>query len=529
MQQIIQLQPDDDIATIRTRFEATDLSYVVLVVPRNCPALETVRGLQLLRRAAEDAGVEVGLVVHEGKVRDRASEFGFPVFTSIGAARHGGWRMQPVTKSQTLAPESLTRGSGTWRPFFFSRDGSAATPRKVAPLRPAGSAGGSATLSLDRIREWWLAISVIIAVSFLLFIAAILVVPAANVRIVPASIVLTLSADVVIDPTVAQVNSETRSVPARRITREISGTAQLKTTTTRGLPDARSTGTVIFTTLRTEETTVPQGTVVKTSAGVPIRFTTTTTATIPAGINSRVEVPVQAIDPGPSGNVKELAINTIEGSLNIETRVINLKPMVSGNVKPVKVVTEDDKKKLEAQLVQQLKQQSASVLQQTLKLEEFIPPDSVVLDVNNKTFDHSVDDPAEVLNLRITADAYGLAVDPDDLDVLARALLQKQMQAGYQLLDNSIQTDVLPGGRYQGVALRAPIRGTGNATPKIDVNKVSSALQGKSADEAAALLSNAIKLAQPPEINISPIGWNRMPWFGFRIAVFVEPPSVTRK
>ncbi len=511
MQQIIQLQPEDDIASIRARLEAVDLSYVVLVVPRDCPALETGRGLQLLRRAAEDTGVEVGLVVQEGKIRERAVEFGFPVFTSIDAARHGGWRMQPLAKSQTLAPEQLTRGSGAWLPFFFSRDGNAAA------------------LSLDRIREWRLAIAVIIAVAFLLFGAAILLVPVANVRIVPASIALTLSTDAIIDPTITQVNAETRSVPARRITREISGTAQLKTVTTKGVPDARSTGTVIFTNLRTEETTIPPGTVVKTSAGVPIRFTTTTTATLPAGINSRVEVPVQALDPGPSGNVRELAINRIEGSLNLEANVINLRPTVSGNVKPVRVVTEEDKRKLEAQLLRQLQQQSASILQQAIKPQEFIPPDSVVLDVNDKTFDHSVDDPADVLNLRMTADAYGLAVDPDDLDSLVGALLQKQMQPGYQLLPNGVQSDVLLGGKYQGVALRVPIRGIGNATPRIDVNKVSSVLQGKTADEAAALLSNAVKLAQPPEINISPMGWNRMPWFGFRIAVFVEPPPVTRK
>lgn len=528
MQQIIQLQPEDDIASIRARLETVDLSYVVLVVPRICPALETVRGLQLLRRAAEDTGVEVGLVVHDGKIRDRATEFGFPVFPSVSAARQGGWRMQPSAKSQTLAPEQSAGGSSAWLPFLLSRDENAAPPLRVAESRWGSRDSRSATLSLDRIREWRLALAVIVAASFLLFIAAILFVPAANVRIVPASIALTLSADALIDPTITQVNSETRSVPARRITHEINGTAQSKTTTTRAVPDARSTGTVIFTNRRTEETTIPQGTVVKTSAGVPIRFTTTTTATIPAGINNRVEVLVQAIDPGPSGNVKDLAINKIEGTLSLEADVINLKPTVSGNVKPVKVVTEDDKKKLEAQLLQRLKQQSADVLQQTLKPNEFIPPDSVVLDVTDKTFDHSVDDPADVLNLRMNADAYGLAVDPDDFDSLAGALLQKQMQPGYQLLANSIQSDILPGGRYQGVALRAPIRGIGNATPQIDVNKVSSALQGKTADEAAAFLSSAIKLVQPPEINISPIGWNRMPWFAFRIAVFVEPPA-TRK
>lgn len=496
MQQIIQLKHDDDIAGIRARIENADLSHVVLIVPRECLALETNRGMQLLRRAADDAGVEIALVVHENEIRDQAAAFGFPTFHSLAQAQRTRWRMAPFDR------EKAQRAPGR------------RTVRALTPNSP---------------RQWAGLAIISIAALCGIFAMAVLFVPTANVRIIPSSIALSVTTDVLADPSIVQINSETRSIPARRITQEIAGTAQLPTTTQKSIPNAPSTGAVVFSNLRTEEANIPQGTVVKTSGGVPIRFTTTTTVTLPAGLNSRVEAPVQAVDPGPTGNVKELTINTIDGSLALVARVINLKATTSGSLKPVKIVTADDKKKLQAQLLQQLRQQGNTLLQKSLKPTEFMPIESVLLDVNDETYDRVVDDPADVLNMRMTAVVFGLAIDQEDTQAIVSSMLQKQMQTGYQLLPSGVQVDAQPGGKYQGIALRLPLRGVGYATPQIDSAKVARGLEGKTADEAASYLATAISLAQPADIAITPFGWNRMPWLGFRIAVFVEPQLVGKR
>ncbi len=502
MQQTIQLVPQDDLASIRAKISSAELSHILLMVPRGCIALESESGMRLLRRAADDAGAQVALVAHDEEMRERAEMFGLPAFSSLAQAHRTRWKMRPLIGDSVQSilnpppPESVVR---------------------AAP-DPA-----------EFIRRWWGAIVTLLAAGMLLCIAAVLFVPAANVRIVPSSVALTMTTQVLLDSSMSQVSSELGAIPARRLTREVNGTAQLKTTTTKSLPDARSSGTVIFTNLRAEELTIPPGTVVKTSAGVPIRFTTVETATLPVGINSRVETPIQAIDPGPAGNVKELAINTIESSLNLEARVINLKPTVSGTMRPVKVVTADDKKKLEAQLMQQLKAQGTDVLKRELKEGEFLGPDSVVIDTDSISFDHAVDEPADVLNLRITATAFGLAADRGDLELLARTLLEKEMPPGYALLPNGVQVDPMPGGKYQAIMLRMPFRAVGYTTPQINTAQVARALQGKTIDDAKAYLASSINLAQPPEINVTPIGWFRMPWFSFRIAVFAEPPPVAGK
>ncbi len=339
MKQVIQLEKDDDLASIRTQLQAAELSQVVLVIPRDYNLLNNDPAMQLLRRAAQDAGIEIALVTRDPDLAERANAFGIASFNSVGQARRAQWRMRQQART----------------PFDEGSENGASGSENPARQSPATA------LTFD-LREWRLPLVMGAVVLMFFCVAATLVVPAANVRIIPASIPLSLASDIIIDPTIAQVNSETRSVPARRITHEITGNAQLKTSTTKNLPDARSSGTVIFTNRRDEGTVIPQGTVVKTSAGVPIRFTTTMTATIPAGVNSRVETSVQAMEAGLGSNVKEYAINVIEGSLNIEASVINLKPTASGTVKPVRVVTAADKANLEAQLAQQLKKQAIDLV-----------------------------------------------------------------------------------------------------------------------------------------------------------------------
>ncbi|CAG0945497.1 hypothetical protein ANRL1_02384 [Anaerolineae bacterium] len=514
MQQIIQLKPEDDIAAIRARVENADLSHLVLVIPRGCAALESERGVQLLRRAAEDFGSQVALVAHDDDLRDRAEQLGFPVFNSIAQAQKTRWRMEPLV-SDTFRAASGGR-------FFTSRQGR-------PPAAPPERAALPSARIFEFVKEYRNGILSLIVALLLLCAAAGLLVPTAKVRLVPLSIAMTMATEATADSSVPQITSSSRTIPARRITREISGTLQLKTTTQKQVPNAPSTGVVILTNLRAEETTIPPGLIVKTSAGVPIRFTTTTTVTLPAGVGSRVEAPIQAVEPGPSGNVKELAINTIDGSFALAARVINLKPMQSGTLKPVRVVTADDKKKLEEQLLKQLQQHGAELLKSEIKENEFLSPDSVTIDPNDSTFDRAVDEPAEVLNLRMTAVAFGLAIDRDDLTTMAGAILEKQMPEGYQLMPDGVKVEVLPGGKYQGIAFRFPFRATAYTTPQIDTGKVSRAVQGRSVDDAASYLASQIKLARPPEISVMPMGWMRLPLLAFRIAVFVEPQVVNFK
>ncbi len=502
MNQVIQLEPQDDIATIRAKLENAELARVVMVVPPDCAALQNEAGLQLVRRAADDLGTQIALVAHNSFVRTRAGNFGFPVFSSLPQAQRARWQMrEPLRADKT---------------------------REAKPPADAPESSQRFVITPATIKEWRGAILIIASAMLVLCVAAFFLVPTAQVRLVPSPIAPTVSADVIVDSSITQVNPNTRSVPARRINKEMIGTLQLATTTTKTVPNARSAGTVTFTNLREEETTIPPGTIVKTSAGVPVRFSVVTTATVPAGVGSRAEASIQAIDAGTGSNVRELAINIVEGSLALSVRVINTKPTVSGSLRSVKVVTADDKTKLKEQLTSKLKQQALTTLNGELKTGEMIVPGSILVDLEDEQYDRTVDEPADVLNLKVSANAFGLAVEQSDWDALARAILQTQLQTGYQMLPNATQVEFLPGANFRGIQLSQPIRATGYATQQIDAGKVAAAVAGKSIGDAKTILSTRLSLARTPDIRVSPPLWFWMPWFTFRIAVFVDSPTVQR-
>ena len=171
--------------------------------------------MRMLRRAADDAAVQVALVVHDEDVRDRAEMFGLPAFNSLAQAQRARWKMRSLT------PDSI---QSTLNP---------PPPESVTHVVPTPA---------EVIKRWWSVISVLVIASFVLCIFAVLFVPTANVHIVPSSVALTMTTNVLLDASLSQVSSELRAIPTRRLFHEINATAQLRTTTTKNLPDVRSTG-----------------------------------------------------------------------------------------------------------------------------------------------------------------------------------------------------------------------------------------------------------------------------------------------
>jgi len=112
----------------------------------------------------------------------------------------------------------------------------------------------------------------------------------------------------------------------------VEGTGQIATTGRRDVPDAKASGEVTLVNLLPQDVNVPRGTVVRTSAAVPVRFQITQDVVVPA--NGQITVPIEALNPGLTGNVGALLINQVEGPLASALRVFNTNPTSGGTVKP---------------------------------------------------------------------------------------------------------------------------------------------------------------------------------------------------
>ncbi len=365
------------------------------------------------------------------------------------------------------------------------------------------------------------------AAAIVLAVAAVLLIPSSRITITPAPLTITDSREVILDPTVTTIDQINGILPATSYQREISGTASIATTKLDTAPADHAGGTVVFTNLAGTPAPIAPGTIVETSSGVTVRFSTTLAAELPAGYNARVSVPIQAVDPGPGGNVKPLQINVIEGPLSAIARVVNTAPTGGGTIKQVHVVSLNDKTTLRLRLEEQLRAAAVAKLQNQGGTDVYVPPPSVQVNVLSESFDHLVDDSADMLSLHVEAVAIGSAVDLEDLKTFGGRILGDKVPKGYRVLAGTLRVEPDLNARMEANVVIFKLNSSVQASPEVNGADVLKGLEGKSIGEAARLIASRVRLSQPPLIEASPSSWPYLPFFDFRIAFFVqsEPPA----
>jgi hypothetical protein len=279
---------------------------------------------------------------------------------------------------------------------------------------------------------------------------------------------------------------------------------------------------VIFVNKISEPVEIPLGTVVGTSAGTNIRFTTIETATLPAVTGGTAETGVVAVEPGPSGNVDAFLINTMEGPLALQVRVVNDKPTSGGNMKQVGVVTQGDKDRLRASLLQQLQQEAYNRILGELKEQEFVPPESLVVEVVSETYDKFVDEEADVLGMKMVVSASGTAIGGQDANALVYRLLEARVREGYQLTAEGLRFEAGQIVSVEGRKVSFTMNASGFIVPVIDLNTVLNDIRGQPIEEAENLLSQRFPLKERPVIQVAPDWLGRLPLLPFNIDVLIE-------
>lgn len=494
--QIVKLERDDDILQVQSQISWSGCERVILVVPRGSLAFSSQFGLDLARRWSEESNVQLALVTTDFGVRERAAASRLPFFSTVERAVNSDWK-RTRNGNVLVHPTALDDGVPPGPPL----------------LRRLGLSG------------WQLVLTVVlfaIAAAILSF-TAILLVPTARVTIVPAPLTVSDSRELILDSTVTTIDQINGIIPATSYRREISGTASISTTKQNTAPADRATGEVVFTNLTGTPADILPGTIVETSSGVTVRFSTAVTSELPSGYNARVTVPIVAVDPGPTGNIKPLQINVIEGPLSAIARVINTKATAGGSIKQVHVVSLDDKTALRSRLMQELHTAAIATLQDDAGSDYFIPSASVQVAVLGESFDHLVDDAADSLTLHIEAVAMGTAVDPADLQAFAERVLADKLPKGYSVMAGTLHVEPDTNARVEASSVILSLNSSEQATPRVDSGQIMKGVSGKSVAEAERLIASRLPLSGKPRIVVNPTWWKFMPLLDFRTSFFVEP------
>ena len=496
---VVELQLQDDFASVRHRLSWLDRGRVVLVLPWDIRFLSRELDFDILWREADRWQLEVAIVSADPERRRLAGGCGFPAFASVEDARR-----TEVWRCQSPAPVDPP-------PTHWWEEEVDFCPRAVRP----------SARWLD-----WVKLGVRVGVFLLSLLvlagSAYVIVPSAVVTLVPAGKEFTTIVPVSIDSEAETVNHPAHLIPARRIGLEVEGYTEVETTGTRDVVLGRAGGIVLFTNLLAQNYVVPAGTVVRTSStSYPIRFRTTADVALPAG--GQATAPIEALEDR-IGNVGAYQINQVEGVAASAVRVTNPEPTTGAEPKEARVVTQADYDRARSQLIQQLLDQAYVDMGGLLEPTELLLRQSLFIEAAPKeSYTRFISEQADTVGLDMRLLVSGLAVDVDNAESVAYIDLSQRVPPGYVLVDARFELgevaeeDVGPGRFTFFVTAHGSAAAALNADAAVDL------IRGEPVADARRRLQEELPLAEPPQMTIWPEGVTRMPLLPIRIRVKVAP------
>ncbi len=502
---VLEVQAEDDFASLRYRLRALSPGRVALDLPWDTQFLSRQVDFDLLRREAEAGGLEIAIVSADPQRRGLARVAGFPAFADVAAAQHARkWRAR--RPSATPPPPRHW-----WQ-----------APVDLRP-RPVRSRA-----------RWlrWLKLAfrvlVFLASCAVLAGAAYLIVPRASVHLSPAGRHFRTIVLISVDPDVTEVNPNSGVIPARRVGLEVEGFLEVPTTGLVDVAAGRAVGEVLFTNLLAQDYVVPAGTIVRTSStSYPVRFRTTAEVAVPAG--GQASVGIEAMDAG-IGNVGAFQINQVEGAPAAAVRVINPQSTTGAEPQERHAVVQADYDRARTQLTRQLLDQAHAELGrlEILAPTEFVPRESRIEEaVPKEAYTHFIGEQADTVGLNLRLLVSGLAVDSDNAEAVAYAQLLRRLPPGYSLIDARFEVgevaeeDIGPG------QLSFFVTAHGYAAANLDPAQAAMLIRGQPVAAARERLMAELPLAEAPIVTVWPEQVERVPWLPLRIHVNVLVPGST--
>lgn len=516
--QLLYLEPDDEVTSVIRRLRGADAGRVVLVAPGRSRATSSVVALRLLSRAAADAGRSVALVA-DASTRALAGEAGIAAFASVAEAT-SPTPTPPQPSTPTRAPIHVVRGASP------SRARATAVPpatdgldETVAVHLPPPVAAVGRRRRPPTLPAWpWLAALLAVALA-----AGAALLPGATVRITPAT---------------ANIGPLAYSLSAAitgQLTDELTSTKSGSATGER-VEKTPATGVVTFFNWNSFQVDVPQGTQV--SVGGTIAFVTIDRIAVPkrrSFLNpepGQKSVGVVAVEPGTTGNVAALAIDTIDDvAIRVllrafddnSNRLVQNDEATSGGVDTTHpVIQQLDIDAVVTAIEADLQQQLTDRLAENPDRLYAAPPETEVptIEIRDELLGTEDEATFELTGTLAVDRPFGSRSDAEDAARSSLLTDENAAPAGMTILEDSITIDLglatLAGERLDVTAtVRAAAAGA------IDEANVADRIAGLTVEEARVALAPLGEI----EVKLWP-GWlDRLPRLTFRISVETLAPS----
>ncbi len=493
--QVIQLDTHDDVTSIRDKMSWAKTPRILLVYPRRSRILGRPLDLRLIQRHAFILGAQLAIVAPSANIRQSARELGIPIFRTATIAQRRTWQAQSTAETPVRrAPPSDLR----------------LMQREAVPTE-----GRWRNLIGIRLLFFTLAVVAILALLILFF-------PSATVALSPETRMQSLAISLSASPQGTTIGPNGK-LPAHLASTVIEQSKTAQVTGSVITPNTSAEGLARFRNLSIGTVKIPVGTVIRTTGSSPVRFATTTEAVMPAGVAKAVDVPVQAVGPGTSGNLPADSLIAIEGDLGTSLAVTNPSPTTGGSDHRAPIQTADDRTRLHEALVSAILDQCKKSLPQSLGQGDILFPDTLAVgQVLSETYFPADGQTGATLSLTMNLKCQGQYARALDVNSFASLALDAHLPAGFEHASNAITS----------ATSSAPVTDSEGKTSwkiiaqrllraRIDPAETMKLIQGRSLGVAGRRLATSFRLVAAPSIHVTPAWWPWLPVFPFRIAVSI--------
>jgi hypothetical protein len=490
--QIITLESHDDLISVRDRMSWAKTPRILLVWPKFEKVTLRQVDLKVLQRHASSLGAQMGLVTRQRRVRAEAEALGIPVFESAGQAQRVKWHKSTRRKLPRKAPDRTLREK-----------------REQVQVR----------------EEAWRAHPITRIVMFSVGVLAVLAlvalfIPRARVHLNPVTQTQSVVVPVTANPSVDSVFI-TGSIPAHEKRIVVEGTQSIRVTGEGIVPQSKAKGSVVFRNLTQGAVTIPIGTIV--TAG-EVRFATTELGVLNPGVGETVELRIEAVEGGLSGNLDAETINAVEARLGLSLSVTNPEPTTGGRERASVQATDADRARAKELLLNRLEsiaraQASDEVDAGGVLFEETFTFSQIL----SELYDPPAGAAGSQLTLTMQVEFTVRYADASDLTELAALALNASLPSGFiAVADASSIEHVTDPRLFEDGSIRWTIRAERKIYQQVSAAQVTQLIQGLGSSAAQSKLEDALPFSSEPEISLTPSWWPWVPIVPFRIEVVTE-------
>ncbi|MBI4321654.1 MAG: baseplate J/gp47 family protein [Chloroflexi bacterium] len=461
MEQIIYLDADDEMASIRSKLSALRDGQTAIVVPLENHTFHSPVAVRLLARQAEDRALRLAIISGDSTVRRLAQDEGLRTFRNARSfrayvsRRNSPWSLLSYLMARVTVPVERSMGlvSLILGIFFASAGAYVLIPTNTIVVTPVSE---------------------------------------------PVNDVIVIKAD----PEARAINYEARQIPARAVFIPTEASIQVPTSGRRLASNAPAEGQVTLTNRTGGPAVAPAGTIVRSVEGV--RFATTQEVTLPAAMGASVKVDVVAVEPGARGNLDRGKIAKIDGPLETQVVAFNEDPTTGGGAREVSIVAAGDRDRAKAALLEKLNKEALARLGEQRKPTESLPSHSISFTILEEVYDKKEGDVAKVLNLKVTARASGTLFDGGDVNSLIGRVWQPDTRPGFVVPPNTFKLDPPEVVKVEGGAVTFLVKLRGVAIARVNEGRVEENVRWKTVAETKEYLVATLSLAAEPQVTIEP-------------------------